>query len=642
MRVMKRILAAFLGIWIISLTVYSQQNDNKLNIKDFKRVELDAVEYFANESYMQALPLYLKLYEDDPSNLQYKYNLSICYLHSPSEKHKAINYLKELSQIPDLSNEIHYYLGKAYHLSFQFETAIKEYELFIASVKDKNPLKKDAMRQIETCKNGVELVKNPIEVTIQNLGSIVNSPYPDYSPAITADERILFFTSRREGTTGGMKGPDNFPFEDIFITTKFEGDWTDPVSIGANINTNGHDACVGVSNDGQQLIIYKDTEGDGNLYSCNKIGDTWSLPTKLGSNINTKAWEPHASLSRDENTIYFTSDRSNGYGLRDIYKATKLPTGEWGLALNLGPTINTEYDEDGPFIHPDDKTFYFSSKGHKSMGGFDIFKSVQTEPNVWSIPENIGTPINTPDDDIYFVLSAGGDHAYYVSAAVGGEGEKDIYLINLPKTEEKLIIMLKGIVLFDGSHMPIPAKIVVTNNQTGEEQVAKVNSYDGQFLAVLQAGHYGISAEATGYLFYSDNINIPQLTEFTEINKVIDLQSVQVGHKIILRNIFFDTGKSDLKQESQIELTKLYNLLTQNPTFEVELSGHTDAVGSDQDNLVLSQARATAVVQYLIERGVDKVRMRAKGYGETAPVASNDTKDGRQLNRRTEFKIMKF
>jgi len=394
-------------------------------------------------------------------------------------------------------------------------------------------------------------------------------------------------------------------------------------------------------------LIYKDDNGDGNIYSTSLNGDTWATPVKLNKNINSKHWEPSAFFSADGNTLYFTSNRPGGYGARDIYTSKRTPGGDWGKAENMGPAINTEYDEDAPFIHPDGVTFTFSSNGHKTMGGFDIFTSFNMGKGTWSEATNVGYPINTTDDDIFYVVSPNGLTAYFTSFREGGMGEKDNYMATFLDRKETPLTLLKGEVTNQFGKPAKDVEITVTDNETEEVVgVYHTNSKTGEYVFILTPGkNYNITYESEGNLFYSENMEISMKTNYYEIFKPILLDPVVVGSKITLNNIFFDFDKDSLRPLSNVEIKNLVRLMNKYPSMKVEISGYTDSKGDDVYNQKLSEARASAVVNRLIASGINSDRMKAKGYGEKNPAASNTKKDksdnpaGRQLNRRVEFKI---
>jgi Tol biopolymer transport system component len=324
---------------------------------------------------------------------------------------------------------------------------------------------------------------------------------------------------------------DDKYFEDIFVSQKDEnGEWGKPVSIGTNINTEGHEATIGLSADGQELYIYRDDFGDGNIYVCELKGSSWTEPKLLNDNVNSPFRETHASVSADGQTLYFTSDR-DGTGEMDIFRSRRLPNGEWGLSENLGAVVNTKYDEEAPFIHPDGKTLFFSSKGHNSMGGYDIFFSIE-EDGKWSTPMNIGHPMNTADDEYFFVMSADGKRAYYSSSSGQGTGGKDIYLVTLDNEREIPLTVYKGVIVADGSgKRPDGVTVNVTDNETGEFfGVYKPREDNGKFILILHPGkNYNIAYEADGYMYKSEKLFVPDNTSYFEINRAIQLKEVSLN-----------------------------------------------------------------------------------------------------------------
>ncbi len=619
----------------------------------------DAEFYYNAEEYNKALPFYLSLDSLDQENSNFKYKIGVCYINSTLDKTKAIPYLEKAIQnitgnYVEGSRKERYapynaykYLGKAYHLNNELDKAIEHFQKYLTFVPPTdNAEVEDVNRQIEQCQNAKIMEAAPINITITNLGSAINTEYADYAPVVTADELNIYFTSRRQNTTGGkVSEDDGIYYEDIYLSSKKDTSWLPAVNLGEPVNSNEHEATVGISVDGQQLLIYKSKNED--IYVSKLQGSVWSEPEPFKGYINSKYWEPHASISADGTELYFTSDRPGGIGGRDIYKCKLLPTGEWGRPQNLGPTVNTIYDEDAPYIHPDGVTLFFSSRGHKTIGGFDIFFSVKSEAG-WTPPQNMGYPLNTTDDDVFYFPSASNTRAYYSSIKPGGYGDKDIYLITFPDQKESQVTVFKGTVkgIF-GDKVPAGVIINVTDNATGElVGTYRPNSETGKYLFILTPGRdYNISYEAAGYLFHSENMNVPIDTTYSTVEQEVEMKPIQVGQKIILKNIFFESGKADLKAESKIELDKLLKLMLALPEMSVEISGHTDAAGDENSNMVLSQKRAQAVVDFLTSHGVKLNRLTAKGYGETQPIAENylpnknPNKEGMAVNRRIEFKI---
>lgn len=630
----------------------------------------------ASAMYKHAIPSYMIAQSFNPNNALLNFKIGWCMLFS-NTKTKAIPYLeKAYSLNPSVDPRIQYALGRGYHLNLEWEKAIKAYNIYKQTLvgKDAAPKIDDVAKKVSECNNGIELVKKPVRVFIDNVGSSINSSYAEYGPVISADESMMIFTSRRENTTGAGKDMFNEYFEDIYVSTKIAGKWGPAKNIGPPINTEGHDATSGLSADGQKLLIYIDKGKDkGDLYECIQKGELWSKPENLGKTINTLEHESSAAYTFDSRTVYFVSDKpEDNFGDRDIYICTRDAKGKWGKATNIGNTINTRWGEEGAFIHPDGKTLYFSSQGHKSMGGFDIFKSVYDDKTkTWSRPENLGYPVNTPDDDVFFVLSASGKHGYYASVRSDGLGEKDIYMITFLSekppalsTEDNLLAslaapvkeivmapmvevkasltILKGTVVDQLTKKPLESTIDLIDNQRNEVVATfSSNATSGKYLVSLPAGkNYGIAVKKEGYLFHSENFDIPASAAYQEVVKDIELKNVKVGSKIVLKNIFFDFDRATLRPESTNELERLTALLNEVPSLKIEISGHTDSKGSDDYNLKLSSNRAQTVVDYLIAKGISKDRLKAAGYGETKPIDTNDTDEGRQNNRRTEFEIL--
>ncbi len=718
------------------------------------------------QNYSLALKYFKDAYRIDSSNANINYKIGVCYLESETEteKNKALPFLEKSVQnvshnynpedpkekkAPELA---YYSLGVAYRLAYRFNEAITFFNKFKDIVGTRNQvLTKDLEKQVEINFNAIEFTKDSISVSIKNLGDSINSIYPDYSPVISADESTLIFTSRRLGSTGGEKTDNDQFLEDIyFCNKKTDGTWSSAKSIGTSINTFGSEANISLSADGQQLYVYRDVNG-GDIYYSNLEGDTWSGLLPLSSNINSPDWETHASLSLDGKTLYFVSNKKEGsYGGRDIWQSVKLPNGQWSIPINAGPQINTKEDEEAPFLHPDGVTFFFSSKGHKNMGGFDIFKSVKDKNGNWSSPENLKYPINTPDDDIFYVQSIDGKRGYFSSIRNNGFGGKDIYTINFEKAIAEPLTLLKGYITFDGATKGLPkVEIVATDMETGlVVQNSKSNELTGKYLMIIKPGvegktytisyeaegfqpinvtitippnssyqeieksvllhslnfesktpgtisiagtvknvyeksiagaqivvkdnisgklietfyttsdsgsysfilsrgqNYNLSYEANGYLFQSENINVPKQPEYLVLTKNIVLEKVKIGSKIVLNNIFFDSNKATLRKESNLEIEKLLNLMKEYPELTFEVAGHTDNKGNDATNLQLSQMRARAVVNAFVKKGINVKYLVAKGYGETMPIATNtlpngeSNKKGMQQNRRVEIKII--
>ncbi|MBX7180771.1 MAG: OmpA family protein [Bacteroidia bacterium] len=637
---------------------------------------LDEVKHLLNDEPGQnkkAIELLQKEIAASPANSEANFLLGIAYLHS-SEKPKALKYLEKSATTQ--STERSFLLARAYHLNQQFDKAIEQYIAYknyldskkTSSIKLDNTIgtlmvntppdvngemsisnpSKIMDKRIQECRNGIELLKHPVQVKIQSLGAKLNSDKPDYAPIISADESELYFTSRRN-SSGGLDPFDELPFEDIYRSYNINNQWTEASNVGAPLNTKKHDAALGLSADGQTIFLFL----NGDIYQSRLDGDQWTKPVKLNENINSSATEHSISLSADERTLFFTRDGNGGLGGRDIYWSKKDEKGNWGPAQNLGPEINTAYDEDGLFFHPDGKTLYFSSNGHNSMGGYDIFKAVFKDGK-WSQPVNMGSPINTPDDDIFFVLSASGETGYFSSARPGGMGDYDIYSVSIPKNNKKdqpfsPLTLVTGSITDEKSKAPTEAGIQIIDNEKNEVVAELVsNSKTGKYVVSLPSGkNYGIAVIKDDYLFHTENFLIEPAKDFRKVEKAIELKKAKPGTRIALNNLFFDSDKYELRQESLNELNRLAQFLKAFPEVQIQINGYTDDKGEEAYNKTLSQKRAESVLQALVKRGIAADRLKAVGFGESMPVASNKNKDGSEnpegmaLNRRIEFEILK-
>lgn len=624
-------------------------------------------------NYTAALEFFLKAQQFNPDNAWLNYKIGNCYLVT-QYKAKSVPYFEKAVFLNVPSIDVYYLLGIGYHAAYEFDKAIEQFTFYRQSLSPQELiiLRDQIDKRIAESQTAKKLVAAPIRVFIDNLGNVINTEYDEYSPVLNADGSVMYFTSRRPDTYGGKKDKiDQKFFEDVYVTRKVQGFWQKPENLLAPVNTKSHDATAGLSYDGNTLFIYRGEKG-GYLWESTLAGTKWSKPKVMSKAINSKFQETSAALSPDGRTMYFVSDRPGGFGGKDIYMSTRDVKGRWSQAVNMGPVINTQFDEESVFIHPDGKTLYFSSMGHNTMGGFDIFKTV-FQNGRWTTPENLGYPVNTPEDDLFFSISANGKHGFFSSVRDDSYGGSDLYHVIflgpekpvISNTEDNLLAsitrpirevvieevveitttpmtLLKGKVLDDKTGDPLLATLELLDN---EENVSlatfRSNASTGEFLLSLPSGkNYAIAVRADEYLFHSENIDISQSAVYREVYKDIRLKKVEVGQTIILNNIFFDSGKATLRPQSYAELGILYKLLADNPKIRVEISGHTDNVGSASLNQKLSQDRARAVVEYLVSRGIEASRLEFKGYGFEKPIASNLTEAGRQENRRTEFKIL--
>ena len=520
---------------IITSNAAAQNVHSKREILELKQ---RAQDYYEDHRFHDALAIYLQLDSLDPNDPVTTFHIGVCYLNFESTK--CIPYFEKCLENPlEYPPNLSYFAGTAYHLKHEFDKAIYHYDNYIKFLLKRKKRKRDytaireVMREIEMCKYGKELVASPLLIEIKSIGNNINTEYPEYGPVITADGTTLMFTSERPDTHGGHKDKiEGMYNEDIYVSLlQSDGTWTTPVNPDGALNSDGNDATIWLSPDGQTLITYKYDHAhfweanSGNLHISKKIGSSWSEPELIGPPINSSGWEPSACLSPDGNTIFFTSNKKGGIGGTDIYTAQKQPGGEWSEPVNLGTHINTAFDEDCPFISADGKTLYFSSNGHESMGGYDIFFSeYNSSANTWSPPQNIGYPINTAHDDIHFFISADGRTMFFSSLREGGAGDKDIYYARIKEEPHKLLLM-KGKILDSLSNEPIEAVIIVRDTKTHEViGIYNSNKKSGEYLVIFQEGEkYDISIEAEGYEICTDAVDNERLQHYLELSKDIRL-----------------------------------------------------------------------------------------------------------------------
>lgn len=474
-----------------------------------------------NHDFNGALNLYLDIVRKNPKDASLHYHIGECYL-GLNNINEAMTYFQTAQNLnPTKFKDIHLSLGRSYHIYGNIDKAVEEYELYKAKLNANQLKNSDVVTYIEQCKLAKDMMANPVDVAITNMGEEINSVNDDYAPSIAADGKTLIFTSRRPDTKGGMidvEGDYKY-FEDIYISTLDvkTNTWNEAEPARGSLNSEGHDACLNIAPSGKEIFVYRNNEDtrSGDIFvSKQSANGKWGAPKNIGPMINSSYFESSASLSPDGNTLYFVSERKGGIGNGDIYVSKKINKTEWGEPVNIGPTINTIEDEVSCFIHPDGKTLFFSSKGHNSMGGYDIFKSVY-ENGKWSVPENIGYPINTVDDDVHFTLSADNKTAYYDTYSLKGMGERDIFKIDLSRynimekdarnkkynpNSQPILSILKGSITNANEGQFLDAEITVTS-ETGEV-VAKTmsNTENGEYFVTLPADKkYQVSVNKDGY-----------------------------------------------------------------------------------------------------------------------------------------------
>lgn len=619
--------------------------------------------YLFEENYETAYTELKKLYQMDKENELVNFKLGFCCLHVPDHLEEAPGYLEKATQntapfvddedptVRKAPIEAWYYLGKAYHRNYKLEKAIEAFNKFIDLMNEAEYndilLEKQVRKEISEVEFAKSLMESPVELELYNLGEVVNSEYSDHSPVITADENTLIFTSKRRGSTGNFKLESGRHagqyFEDIYISTREKNEWRKPIKM-QGINTDGHEATIGLSPDGTELFIYRDDGGNGNIYISKKEGTLWSEPKGAGNLINTRADENHATLSPDKRTIIFTSNRKGGYGGWDLYKSSLLPTGEWGDVMNLGPNINTEYDEISPYFHPDGVTLFFSSNGHQTMGGFDVFFTNINEKGETDDVINLGYPVNTTGDDVFYTITADGKRAYYSSYKKGGYGYEDIYMIVLENGFRKQMGVATGIVTKADVKNSEDIEIIVTDALSGKDKgIFRPNTETGKYIMILPTDReYNVIYSAPGYETVEKTIKVSKDSRYDETFKAQELEIVELGTKYDIVRISFTPESHELSDEAKASLAQIpekYN----NKLIRFDNSGNTPIDKT-------KELRIFNTVDYLIKNGVDKSKIHDQAeqvkegleyvmimFGETTEPQTEDiVADNQKIENKTK------
>ena len=630
-------LFAILFLFIIH-SAHAQYDPEKVNKKAAKLYE-KASDLAGDDQFKDAIELLKEAVGIDP-----KYEdayLSIAGMYSKLKNYQpAIDNYEKAKAI-----DSNYF--KDYNITYsiclagmgQFEKALTAINEFL-TIPNLNETSRNAGEYRKKCYSfAISYAKNKSTADYkfepQNLGDSVNTADAEYYPTITIDGQKIIFTRRI--------GDHN---EDFFETNKIDGHWSEAQSLPGNINTDMNEGAQNISQDGQWLIFtgcqFPEGLGSCDLYISYLTEDGWSAAENLGEPVNSEFWESAPSLSPDKRDLYFASNRPGGFGGIDIYVSHRMPNGHWTEPENLGPTINTVNDEGSPFIHADNQTLYFTSAGHQGYGGTDLFLSRKTADGKWGTPENLGYPINTIENEGSLVIAADGKTAYYASDRADSRGELDLYSFELRSDiRPSKTLWVKGRVYDQKTLRGLPSSVDLTDLST-KRLLSKVQTDEtGNYLVTLPVGKdYAFNVNRKGYLFFSENFPLSEKQPDSTYHIDIPLQPIEANASVVLKNIFFDINKYDLRPESQVELDEVLQLLKDNPTVTIQINGHTDNVGKPADNLLLSENRAKAVINYLKSKAVDAKRLSFKGWGETQPVADNKTEEGRAKNRRTELKVI--
>ena len=650
----------------------------------------------------EAAQKYQQVLLADPNNLEANFGYGSFLLTRKRELETARQCLRKVyDQNPGYNPQLAFRLGQAYHLLSQYAEAVPLFETAVQALRNTpsaddlleedgpelklldthhrfsaSALLLQSRKELDECRAALAMQQErPQPADVTALTGAVNTTCSEYAPVVNDNGRMLLFSSRRGRTDQPATPKALLPHENIFYALRDEdGGWGAPKEV-AKLNTRQHEAPLGFSPDGRNLYLYRDVNG-GDIFVAKQSSEgNWTTPAPLGKPINSPYYEPSFCLSPDGKAAFFASDRPDGFGGLDLYITTRQPDGSWSPAFNLGASINTAYDEDSPFLSSDNTTLYFSSRGHNSIGGFDLFRSTTDGP-LWSEPLNLGLAVNSPFDELYLTLGASDTEGFFASDRPG-RGYKDLYAVRFGKwvptdsmapiepvasllapppasafapapsdispSTAGIVFALSGKIIDGYSGQALPAELVVVNRTTRQTiTVAHNDPSTGRFRVMLPSDGtpYALEIQQPGYMFYSRNVDVPRQLSAEADLKDIALTKLEVGKTLVLNNLYFDYGKATISSRSQPELKRLVELLKTNPQLKIEIGGHTDNKGSAEFNQKLSEQRAASVTKYLQQRGIAAARLRAIGYGLRQPVAANDTEENRQRNRRTELKVL--
>jgi len=645
---MRKALFTFLVLIVTGLTAWAQRPDAPLSTKSKRAANLyrTAQSYYDANKYDLAEDALLGSLKEDTAFIEARGLLGYIYMDQGKNKSAIIQLKKAINLNPKFFPGLYFSVAKLELYEGMYEASEADFEQSMLSNSNDTYIEFYKTVGLASCKFAIEARKHPVPFDPKNVGISINSPSDEYFPAMTADGSTFLFT-RDIADNNSYVGHQ----EDFYVSYKVNGDWTQATNIGQPLNTPDNEGAPSISADGH-LLIYAgcdrpDGYGSCDLYYSYKVGNNWTPGKNLGSTVNTRNWESQPSLASDGRSLYFIRGSFTGAGVKnqDIFMTQLSDSGKWSVPQRLSDTINTPGREESVQIADDNQTLYFSSDGHPGMGQLDIFVSRRLPNGRWGIPKNLGYPINTNKDENSFYLDPNGHTVYFSSDRSGGSGGLDFYSYELyDSARPNPITYVKGKVYDAKTGKPLIASFELTDLATGNVAVKSRSAQgDGTFLVCLPLNkNYALDVSRKGYLFYSENFSL-QGVKADGTNPFfldIPLQPIDTGAKIVMKNIFFNTDKFDLKQESRIELNKLVNFLDANPTIKIEVSGHTDNTGTIPHNNELSKNRAKSVYDYLIAHTIPADRLTYKGYGQSQPIADNSTEEGRAKNRRTEMKIV--
>ncbi|MBC6492519.1 OmpA family protein [Flavihumibacter stibioxidans] len=633
-----RILYFLLLIAILEPAAAQQYNPGKVSSKATKLYQ-QAMQAAENGDFREGIRLLQEAVKTDPGFADAWLSIAGMFGELKDYEQSVLNYEKALAIDSAYSRD--YNLPYSINLAGmgRFEEALKAVNRFM-TINDLNESSQRASSFRRRCYLfAIEQAANPDIANFSfrpvNLGDNVNSTVSEYYPTLTIDNKQLIFTRRVNNRN-----------EDFYETRQTDSGWNRAAGLTGMINSNLNEGAQSISQDGEWLIFtgcnFPEGAGSCDLYISFLTPEGWSEPENLGNKINTEFWESAPSLSPDKRDLYFASRRPDGYGGSDIWVTHRLPNGKWSDPENLGPEINTSGDESCPFIHADNQSLYFTSNGLQGYGGDDLFLARKGPKGSFSLPRNLGYPINTIENEGSLVITADGTTAYYASDRGDSKGGLDLYTFTMrPDVRPIKTLWVKGKVMDEKTRQGLPSAVELTDIST-RQIISRVQTDEtGNYLITLPVGRdYAFNVNRKGYLFYSESFPLSKKDPDSTYNIDIPLQPITADATVVLKNIFFETGSTVLGSNSEVELDRLVELLKENPKLRIQINGHTDNIGQAADNLKLSNGRAQSVVNYLISKGIDTKRLTHRGFGATSPLADNKTEEGRSRNRRTELKVI--
>ena len=589
--------------------------------------------------YQEALNGFELAVKTDPSYINAHLQIANLYQNLYNLYDQAVGHYEAVIKLDKTLYKSYYEAGQCYLSMLDYVNAEKNTSLYLEKAELSANGKWQANLLMESIKFAKAAVMNPVVYEPKNLGPSINSEKAEYFPSITADNEWLYFTINDMS--------QKYPNEDIYAAQFIDGQWQKRIPVEGVNGFDSQEGAHSITQDGRYLFFASDRMegnlGRFDLYIAKKVGDEWEKPMNMGNVVNTRHWESQPVISANSKQIFLVRKSNDGFGGSDIYVSNLGEEGKFGSPVNLGNVINTPGDEQRPYLHPDGKTLYFASNGHPGMGKTDVFKSILQADGAWSVPQNLGYPLNSVEMEYGLYVASDGKTAYIASDRAGGFGDMDIYSFIMPESARPaLVLSVKGVVKDVTTLNGLKANIKIIEIESGEiYKTLSSDEINGSFLITLAAGkNYVYQATAEGYLPYSENFSLTLQNPKENLQLVALMQRIEQGKEFTLKNIFFDTGEYQLLEESKAELNLLVDFIKKDERLFLEVGGHTDSDGTIENNLVLSEKRAKAVQDYLISQGVAQNRLTFKGYGESAPLFPNDTEANKAKNRRTAFKVL--